>query len=706
MRQLQQRGNILITALFMAVFLFFLSVAMISQNRMDLSLALSVDHRVKSDAAARAGLNWALHTMRTQPNWVKLLQEEKPTLESGATFAVEVRGRRTNDGDPHLLVVTSTGTSSLVSSVHWAVVEEVQKTPREVQDVNAQLFTRAWNKDRPPKPDNLAMLGSDFQWYDLGPLPSGETTLEASGGPLFVFAPAGSAQEPPSLIDNLPMFVQNEEGVVEPTVGPRVRLELVPPGRHLLHLAIKDGQGEWVDIPDPGPALGSWAGLTEVTSEQDKALPVIRMWEDPNESPVVDEEPPWDRRSIHLTGRGDRDSGFDIFTIDTEQGVWNEQTQQYESLMKSKPWTDVYVYSLEELTLDWEVISDTPLVYLEWYSLTGEALAARGNKIACQAEHYFYGHIPEVGQTFPDLGTPVYESIVYRRPCVLEYDLEEKTWTRLVDLMNVPKKNATPELIRSPQWNDNFLKVDSQSRPVIASKHRSETALLHFTSQTNYHNLGQVPGTDPRITMYDDQLYYTVDDGSWAHFSKPRLALRSLKGKTLDPQSQLGGTVPPVTAKMLEAGEEKEIQLKPREQISVGLVGKRFDTTSWGSSLFAVGYVHREVEDLEFPQQGDYNAYNEGALTKPKTLATFFHYNGLSWQAWPGGIDNLLKSHDDLFDVDKLPVPSLTEHPIELFPSNIAVGSYVDGYPDLRRYTVIASGKDKPPLLRGFESPK
>ncbi len=81
-----QRGNVLITALFMAIFLFFLSVALISQNRMDISLGLSADHRLKADAAAKAGLDWGLRTMRTDPHWAKTLQGDSPELESGATF--------------------------------------------------------------------------------------------------------------------------------------------------------------------------------------------------------------------------------------------------------------------------------------------------------------------------------------------------------------------------------------------------------------------------------------------------------------------------------------------------------------------------------------------------------------------------------------------------------------------------------------------
>ena len=698
MKNSRRRGNVLITALFMAIFLFFLSVAMISQNRMDISLGLSVDHRLKADSAARAGLNWALRSMRTEPDWAKILQGQPPQLESGATFKVEVRGRSDPSGDPHLLVVTCTGSSGIVSSHHWAVVEEVRKTP-EGEKGSAQLFSRAWDKADPPQPNNLAMLGSDFQWYDLGSLPAGDTTLEASGGPLFVFAPEGTAQEPPSVVDQLPLF-NTETGLQ--TKGPMMRLELVPPGRHLLMLVIKDGRGEWKDIPDPGPLLGDSAGLTEITTEALKSLPVFRIWEDP--AAVPDDRPPWDRRNVHMTGRGERGNGFEIFTVDTESGIWNEETGQYDSITTAKPWTEIISKSLDELTLDWDTISNQNLVFLDWYSLTGQALAARGNKIACQAEHLFYGHFPVPGKTFPDFGTPLYESIVFRRPCVLEYDLEKEEWTKVVDLMTVSKSNETPELVRSPEWRDDFLEVDSKRRAWVTAKRKSDTELLRFDDDERYDSLGMVPGTSPRVIVYNDKPYYFSDQKVWSdEVEVPRKTLMGFDGKGLDPSTQLGGTVPAVSGLLTEGGQETEVQLKPAEQIALGLVGSRYDLTTWGTDLIATGYLRREVEDLDLPQRSDYNAAGEHPmLTSSMTAVTFFRYDGQGWQVWPGGGNDLLRAFDVSSSPDELVVPSLAEEKIKLAPFNLAIGSYLDGYPDLRRYAVIAAGKDQPPSLKGF----
>lgn len=696
MKARRRRGNVLITALFMAIFLFFLSVALISQNRMDISLGLSVDHRLKADSAARAGMSWALQTMRTRADWAATLQGPKPVLESGATFQVEVRTRSDDSGDPNLLLLTCTGTSGLISTHHWAVVEEVDKTPKG-QKGTAQLFTRCFNEDDPPLPNNLAMLGSDFQWYDLGPLPAAETTLEAGGGPLFLFGPEGSAQEPPSVVDFLPLFLP-ETG--EQTQGPMTRLELVPPGRHLLTLTIKDGAGEWMDVPDPGPQLGSWAGLTEINSEQLKALPVIRLWEDPSELP--DDRPPWDRRNVHLTGRGNRTSGFEIFTLDSDLGVWNEETEQYESITTSRPWKEVVSKSLDELTLDWDKITDTPLVYLEWYSLTGVALSARKDKIACQGLHLFYGHIPIPEQTFPDLGTPLYESIVVKRPCVLVYDLKKQEWSRVVDLMSVPKKNADPQVVGGPEWKDDFLEVDSEDRAWITVKRKSDTELVRFDSAKTYNSFGKVPGRPARVVVYDDQPFYVAERQPWIGQAETRKVLQGFRGGQLDPDPALGADIPAVTAMADVEGTVTEAQLKPREQIQVGIAGQVADTTCWGSDLITVGYVRRHIENSELPQLGDYNGEDEHDMTRSQRAVTFLRYDGEGWQAWPGGVPDLLKTEVSLEDPLKLPVPSLTEKKILLYPSNLALGSYVDGYPDLRRYAVITAGFGQAPKLTGF----
>lgn len=736
--RLKNQGNVLITAIFMSVFLFFLSVALVSSNRMDISLGLSVDHRLKADTAARAGLNWALHTMRTEPDWTKQLDIGPPVLESGAQIKVEVRARSEKEGSSYLLLVTSVGTSGLVSARHWAVVEEVKKvgaSKHKKDQIPVQLFSRSEIDNQGKMEDNgLAMMASDFQWYSLATLPTkhDETnTIEANGGPIFAFAPEGTAASPPSFIVSLPMFLPNGNQ----TQGPPIRLELVPPGRHLMTLQVdpKTKEMKWVDIPDPGTQkdLGKVKGIPEINDEWEKSLPIVKMWEDPRKVEEDDDRPHWSTRHISLTGKGDRDSGFEVFTINNEDGIWDPETGLMRRITDTKPWSEVaYVDSktTSELTLDWAEITGLR-IYLEWYSLVGDALSARGNKIACQAIHTFYGQLPFAGeQKFVDFGTPIYESIVYQAPCVLEYDLDTKKWTRLVDLMEVPSPDTSPNIERSREWRPNFLKVDSEGRPYITTKKRitaetPETNLVRYNSLKWTSDIGTIPDKSkaPRAVLYEDRPYYLNQNGYLEGTSIPRRFLTGFHGKQLDPNKALGGTVPAISAFIPEGeGEEQqdvEYQLKPTEQISAGLAGDRFDIVTRGKDLYALGLVRREVEDLkDIPRLGDFNHDGEYALTTDKTIATIFHYDGENWQIWPGGGSDLLKTFGTSASTNRMLLPGFkmnaagsssqwTPTDIRLLANQgLALASYPLEFPDLNRYSVIAAGKNTPPSLKGFEA--
>ena len=705
----------------MAIFLFFLSVAMVSTNRMDISLGLSVDHRLKADAAARAGLNWALRTMRTDPNWAKTLKGGTPVLESGARIEVEVRARSNDTGNPFLLVVTSVGSSGLVSVRHWAVVEEVRKP--KVAGKDTQVFSRSLiAKDGNFADNGLAMLGQDFQWYQLSELPTADkepNTIEAGGGPLFTFAPEGTAQEPPSIITALPLFLPTGQQVS----GPMIRLELVPPGRHLVTLELDPTSQAmtWVDVPDPGPQLGRWGGMPEIEGDL-KNLPVIRMWEDPRKAEQKDEQP-WESRNIRLTGkeREDSGSGYDILTVDTDKGIWDEDTGTYKKITDSVPWAQAAMVESKtptELTLDWSEISDNLLVYLEWYSITGEAIAARGDKIACQGLHTFYGQYPYSGeQKFVEFGTPLYETIVYQAPCVLEYDLKEKKWTKLVDLMSIPKLNSPPLITRSRQWRANFLEVNSKDQVFITTKKRIsienlETNLVRYNSLDRHVSHGTVPGAVPRVVLYDERPYYLNQSGYLPGTSTPRRFLSGFHGQQLDPTKQLGGHVPPITASVPEGEQDTEYQFKPAEEIAVGLAGERFDIISHGKELLALGLVRRHVEDDDtFPQLGDFNQSGPYALTSKKTMVALLRYDGEAWQVWPGGSSDLLKSFKTSANPRALNVPRVQSGgvagatDITLIPGDgLALASYPFDQPVLNRYAVIAAGKNDPPPLAGFEA--
>ena len=50
----KDRGNVILTALFVSIFLFFLSIALLWSNRQDIALSLSMEHKLKAQSEARS----------------------------------------------------------------------------------------------------------------------------------------------------------------------------------------------------------------------------------------------------------------------------------------------------------------------------------------------------------------------------------------------------------------------------------------------------------------------------------------------------------------------------------------------------------------------------------------------------------------------------------------------------------------------------
>ena len=70
----KRRGNLLLSALFMSAFLFFLSVAIVVTNREDIRSTLLADHKMRAEFAADGTLDRDIQVMRKSdysPNILK-----------------------------------------------------------------------------------------------------------------------------------------------------------------------------------------------------------------------------------------------------------------------------------------------------------------------------------------------------------------------------------------------------------------------------------------------------------------------------------------------------------------------------------------------------------------------------------------------------------------------------------------------------------
>lgn len=179
-------GSVLIMAIFIAAFLFFLSVALVAQNRQNILLVLSEDNRIRASNCANAGLDLALHVMRNNPQWPNLLPNQKGEFASGGTWQIESIKEVPNM--PHILEIKARGTCSFFASAKTRYVEEIPfADAKTVSSFGAStqpthIFAYAKNTD-----DSiiLAALTPDMRWQLLGAALPGQPWLVANEGPLF-----------------------------------------------------------------------------------------------------------------------------------------------------------------------------------------------------------------------------------------------------------------------------------------------------------------------------------------------------------------------------------------------------------------------------------------------------------------------------------------------------------------------------------------
>lgn len=251
-------------AIFISVFLFFLSVALVAQNRQDVLLSLTEDHRTRADAAARAGLNLALHVMRTDPDWQARLNQAKGALESGADWTIENPPRRLSD-DGVLWRVEAVGTSGISRVTRAMIVEEIGLG---ALPENARFFALTDGR-------GLAMMDGSFRWTEIQPDVEQEAdVLVARNGPVFSHLNGSSRQDQP-------LWDYGADGVMR-----QVPLQ-IDEGRTLTVLEM-DPPGKWTilarpdDIPvqanpnaSPTPAANVYRfvdALTQGTSYQGPSL--------------------------------------------------------------------------------------------------------------------------------------------------------------------------------------------------------------------------------------------------------------------------------------------------------------------------------------------------------------------------------------------------------------------------------------------------
>lgn len=372
-----ERGNIMITALFVSIFLFFLSTALIWTNRQDIALSLSMEHRMKAQSAARTAAMTAYASLRAFGEPPKA---QTGTLSSGASWKTQFIELPAEGKRGPVLLIRSRGTSGPLSC--YMTIHLLKTTTSKVNNDGSEpprllLFSSADDVKTNP------ILQSNFELTRQLVVDDQVDNLIAQDGPVFATTKV-PAQSPLGVIDYVPIFSPTNPTVK--AMGPLVlRLNPAPTSDvGLATLEYSDSTPAWKEIPAYQPSIptppetlkglielgspeGAWSGLSLRAEE---AVGKIFTWSDPN--------PPSLSAGFHASDDG---------------------------------------------AVEWSTIP--PLAPQRGYRITG-AIAAYKNSVYCFAQEYVYksyNGAPQSDPIPPKVGTTI-----TRWPCIRQYDLETKSW--------------------------------------------------------------------------------------------------------------------------------------------------------------------------------------------------------------------------------------------------------------------------------------
>ena len=202
----KRRGNLLLSALFMSAFLFFLSVAIVVTNREDIRSTLGADHKMRAEFAADGTLDRDIQLMRSTADWESTLNSPV-AFASGAT--VQSSYKRIS---PTILELDVTALSNLVrADRHWILEELRLADSVAVGSQKPHLFCLEGTAYK--------VLGPNFKWQALGTLPALvlPRTFSARSGPLYYLI-KDDVPSPVALMDFQP--IQGNPSVTNGGFGP------------------------------------------------------------------------------------------------------------------------------------------------------------------------------------------------------------------------------------------------------------------------------------------------------------------------------------------------------------------------------------------------------------------------------------------------------------------------------------------------------
>lgn len=376
----KDRGNIILTALFVSIFLFFLSVALLWSNRLDIALSLSMEHKLKAQSEARSMAMEAYGHLR---EFGEIRMQTTREAANGVESRLQLISKPPLDNRGDVLLVQCRATSGPVSAYYTLHLKETKLGDPSYP--NPALFLPASQEA-----GGAGAIFGDFKYVGLG---TGLTeSLTASRGPIFQSSSAG-AQSQPAFIDNPPVFTQ--DGSIA-YVGPAV---LIPPGltegqeKAFQWIKYQGGQLTFENIPPPN-------NLQTQPPEIDPRSTVI---------PLTGSGA-WSNISV----RGMGDELIIASWEDTKPAATS--LEEIQDTLKEQPG-----FEASPLT-DRSGTAGTQ----EWFIPSG-TFTSSSTTMYTHGWHYLYQ--PFRGGV-PDQITPFTAAKVTRWPCVLSYSTESGVWQK------------------------------------------------------------------------------------------------------------------------------------------------------------------------------------------------------------------------------------------------------------------------------------
>lgn len=579
-------------ALFVAIFLFFLSVALIWTNRQDIALSLSMEHKMKAQAAAESGAMYAYASLRAHGEATLNLDKE---LASGASWHVEFARKPAKDKRGEVLLVRSRGTSGPVTAYYTLHLLEValgDDTQGDGQLIAFPGSSEGVDPNTPAEAGETEALFGDFRLQGMGAeLPAAlPGTLVAQQGPIY-HSESAPAQYPLYPVDHIPVFTP-----IGQVMGFGPVVIAAPKVEDATQVKVLEYQGEafqWKELPD----------LTSLGAQKpDLSSGEVTQYLE------LKGRPEWTNMATRSVGEGGN-----FF-------AWNDIEPATNSVEEATELASLGTFAVDlKDTKEWSEVPD--LEPQEAFVLRG-SLAARGNTVYSHAWHYLhrqYSGDPVSGLVPEHLGASL-----TRWPCIVSHTKGDSGWRKVWTPLEASGDVQTPHRPNP----DVLLAAIGEDR--LYSVTEKEPYRLLQLSGKNGAQLG-VQLSSPNIFLYRDQPFAYSEDPDSPGFV-------NLVDQSRITFGSLPTVIPEIFGPVRVEDEEPSVPRTTRPEYLLNYwVDSNSRVAVEGDSLYVKVQIKVIASDPTFELLGDMEI-------APGTRSVLGRYDGERWHIMPSGLRAALKN--------------------------------------------------------------